>query len=678
MILKHPTFKFVTTAVIAGVLCCSLFAQNDDSPMVLLDAPPPKANGDAKLVMNFRDATLQTILDYLADQAGLIVINSVKLEDRITVINKQPVTLDEAVDLLNTLLSAKGYTTVRRDRLLRVVPLNEAKMMSVPVRMGNDPAEVGNTDTIITQVIPLRHATAQDVAKNLEPLMQEDYAELTANKSSNSLIITNTEANIKRIVEITRALDQSISQVREVRVFHLQYANAQDTAKLIETIFKEPTTDSQKILESIRRRFERGRSASKDDEKPSTPGALVMTSFDDRSNSVVVSASPDMLESIAKVIKELDQDTSAKQGVMIFHARNTDANNLQRLFNSLFVNSPNARIRTQQTRRGNAPTAADLVGNVFAIADRQTNSLVVMAPEANFPRLREILEDLDKPVPQVLVRVLIAELTHTDGIDIGVDLSATWDVGDGELIKALTSFGAASTGGTFMVIAGDYTASIQALQTLDVLDVLSKPYILTRDNQRASIFVGQEAPFVTNTRITDDGNTINTIRYRDVGIQLTVTPQINDDGLVVLSVNQTLSALLDSEVQISEDLEAQLIAKRTADTRVAVKDGQTVVIGGLMQEQVTKDNSQVPLLGDIPGLGELFKRRQEKKSKTELLLFLTPEVIMNPVDLVGMSENVRKEVQVLNETVEPGALQRHLDTMEGRDRTVDEFPLDED
>lgn len=673
-------------------LCVLLAAMTGPAALaqeaLMPDEPVAKASPNAELTMNFRDAMLQTVLDYLADQAGLIVINDVKLEDRITVYNRRPVTLDEAVGLLNTVLKDKGYTAIRRERLMRVVKLTDAKRMSVPVRFGSDPEKIGITDTIITQIIPIKYAEAESLARDLAPLVSSDYAELTANKSSNSLIVTNTEANIRRIAEIAKALDQSIQQVRDVRVFQLKYANAAETATLITNVFKEPASTEEQLGRAIQQRFGRGPGgggAAADDQAGSSK--QVTAAADTRSNSVVVGASPDMMQLIATVIEQLDSDTSAKEAVYIYHAKNTLATELQTLFTSLFADTSNTNTRggnnnqnrgrfgQQQQQQSTTPgSASDLVGNVTAVADEATNSLLVLTPEVNFPRIEAILDDLDRPVPQVLVRVLVAELSHDKGIDIGTELSATFDASDNTLLQTLTTFGAATNGLSLMLINDDYTASIQLLETAGVLDVLSRPYILTRDNQEANILVGEEVPRVTNTRVTDNGSVINTVEYVDVGIILGVTPQINDDGLVVLNVSQELSSLLNSTVQISEDLAASRIAKRTADTRIAVMDGQTVVIGGLMQERVTSNVSKVPLLGDIPIIGNLFKRTVENKSKTELLLFLTPEVVMDPSDLVGMTQRIRDESENIDKTVEPGALQRHLDRMNGRDRSTDVGP----
>lgn len=695
-------------------------------------APAPTFQPDAEVTMNFRDAELTAILDYLSEQAGLMVINNAEITDRVTVFSLSPVSVDGALDLLNSVLRDKGFTTIRRERLLRVVPLADAKKMSVPVRMGSDPTQMGSSDTVVTQIIPIRFADAEALATNLEPLVSADFAELSANASSNALIVTNTEANIRRIAEIVQALDSSITQVRDVRVFKLVYADADDTADLISEIFSKGPSDEDRVTAAIRERFSRGgrgggrggggdRGGDGGDaaEAGNAAGTEVTAAADERTNSVVVSADPEVMDAIEQMLSELDTDTAAKEAVLVYRAKNTTAVELESLFGALFLGQSISRdtgssatssrtgTTTQTLRQNNTGnnntgnnnagnnnargnnngggnnaaasagtgSASDLVNNVTAVADEATNSLLVLTAEVNFPRIEAILEELDRPVPQVLVRVLVAELTHEKGSDIGTQFALRSEPEGNGILNTITSFGAPATGLSLGFVDTDFSATITALETTGVLDVLSRPYILTRDNQEANILVGEEVPFVTNSRTTDTGNVINTIEYRDIGIILGVTPQINDEGLVVLTVSQELSSLQTSTVQISEGLSAQRVAKRTADTRIAVVDGQTVVIGGLMQERLTEDVSKVPLLGDLPLIGGLFRRTIENRAKTELLLFLTPEVVMQPDGLEALGARVRAETEEIEHTVAPGALQRHLDRLKGIPSPRDQEPL---
>ena len=313
-----------------------------------------------------------------------------------------------------------------------------------------------------------------------------------------------------------------------------------------------------------------------------------------------------------------------------------------------------------------ASAASDLAGQVYVVADEDTNSLLVTADSKHFERIKTIIADLDRPVPQVLIKVLIVEVTHENTLDLGAEFSALNMEGTkGQ--KYGTDFGvAAKTDGLVLkVIQNEFTATLRAIATVGKVDVLSRPYILTSDNQQATIMVGQEVPFVTRSQITEAGQTINTIEYDDIGIILTVTPHINPDGLVIMDVYPEISALLkDTTVDISEEVQAPVFTRRAAQSRVAIRDGQTIVIGGLMEDRLTDTVRKVPILGDLPWIGALFRRTITAKTKTELLIFLTPHVAKVPEDLKGMSADEQAGSKIVGKAVEPGAFDDHMKGLE--------------
>lgn len=638
-------------------------------------------NGDDPLVMDFRGATLDTVLEYLSEEAGLVIMNDAQLDDRLTLYNRQPITLDQAIEMLNTVLLEHGYTAVRRGQLLKVVPIAQARTQSIPVQYGNDPSQLAETDRIVTQVIPISYAEAEGIAQNLRPLISPQLGEMTANTSSNALIVTDTEANIRRIVQIVRALDQSISQVTEVRVFQLQYADATETANLIEEVFQAGPSEAEQVGRAVRNRFRRGGGDDDEDQSGAGQGGRrVVASADERTNVVVVSAAPEVMASISQVIQELDADTTTKESVLIYRVKNMEASALADLFNELFEdtedqNSGDNRDRRPPWQRDNQPAESesatvDLVGQVTAVANEDTNALLVLTPERNFDRIREILNELDQPIPQVLIRVLVSEVTYEDSLDLGVEIEAI-NVGAGGPTgtddNVLTDFNLFSStlGLNYLLLnSTNFRLALRALEATGRFDVLSRPYLLTSDNHEANITVGQRVPIPINNRVTDDGSTITDIEYQDVGIILTVTPQINSEGMVVLDIGQELSALTEQAVPISENFQAVVINERSVLTRVAVGHGQTVVIGGLMEDRLQELESKVPILGDIPLIGNLFKRTQRDKTKTELLLFLTPEIIGSPEQLTTTTEQIKNDAASLRDAVEPGLLQQHLDRME--------------
>jgi len=656
------------------------------------ERPPTPAGA---IVLNFKDAPLDAVLDYLSEAAGFVVVKDVVPEGRVTVVSRQPLSADEAVDLLNTILKDKGYSALRTNRTLKIVPLSEAKKANVPVRSGNDPAAIEPSDALVTQVIPLRFVDATKLKQDLASLVPS-YADLSANASSNALILTDTAANVRRIVEIVRALDTHLSAVADVRVFQLKYANATNAAKLINDVFKEEQPVQQQQAAGPAAFFRRFRMPGEPETPTQEPegrrSQKVVASADDRTNTLVVSGPPDVLRVIEGVVRELDSNPTAEQAVFTYRLKNAKAANLSKVLNDLFAErqtttqtgrtttttGTRGQAASQQTQQAGgvlsrilgqglsaaaAQTATDLSGQVYFVADEDTNSLMVMTASKNFDRVREIIEELDRPVPQVLIKVLLAEVTHSGKLDLGAEFSAMNLRTSGRGTSLSTDFDVAaqSNGIMFRVIEEDVSVALRALEEVGKLDVLSRPYILASDNQAASITVGQEVPFIRNTRTTETGQTINTIEYEDIGIILNVTPHINPEGLVIMDVAPEISTLTGDSVPISETLSAPVFAKRSAKSRVAVRDGQTIVIGGLMEDKKTDTIKRVPLLGDIPWLGALFRRTVKETSKTELLIFLTPHVAAEAVALKAMSEDEMAGTRIVPDAVGPGAYEEHLE-----------------
>jgi len=675
-------------AFLACVLfsACAAFAQ--EAPPEGQEAEASAGLADGGIILNFKDAPLDAVLDYLSEAAGFAVVKDAVPQGRVSVVSLQPLTAEEAVELLNAVLKENGYAALRTGRTLKIVSLEEAKKANVPVRSGSDPEAIEPGDSLVTQVIPLRFVDAVKLKDDIGPLIPS-YASLTANASSNALILTDTRSNVRRIVEIVRALDTHLSAVAEVRVFPLKYASATNAAKLIDEVFEEeqPTQQAAGPAIFFRRFRMRGAPESASDTAEGRRAQRVIASADDRTNTLVVSAPPDVLKVIEGVVRQLDANPAVEQAVLTYRLKNARAANLSDVLNELFTEretttqaartAQGGRPEPQSPRPGgmlsrvpgrnlssaSAQAATDLSGQVYVVADEDTNSLLVMTASKNFERVREIIKELDQPVPQVLIKVLIAEVTHTGRLDLGAEFSAMNLRTSGRGTSLFSDFDVAaqSNGLIFRVLEKDVAAAIRALEEVGKLDVLSRPYILASDNQEASITIGQEVPFVRNTRTTETGQTLNTIEYEDIGIILKVTPHINPEGLVIMDIAPEISTLTGDSVPISETLSAPVFAKRSAESRVAIRDGQTIVIGGLMEDKKTDTVKKVPLLGDIPWFGALFRRTIKETTKTELLIFLTPHVAREAVALKEMSEDEMSGARIVPGAVAPGAYQEHLD-----------------
>jgi len=288
-----------------------------------------------------------------------------------------------------------------------------------------------------------------------------------------------------------------------------------------------------------------------------------------------------------------------------------------------------------------------LLGDATIQIDPESRSLIVVTDEETHSEVAKVIDNLDHPKPQVLIRVVFIEVSLDKSLDVGVEGSYTFKIGNSGLLSgtAATSgssiLGASSvqtlfglgqqTTGSFMRLASDnWAATLTALSNRGNLHVLSRPTIMARNNQEAVIVVGQEVPFVTNSQITSTGQTINTIQYQDVGIILRVTPFISSDKSVEMIVAPEISAVSNQTVKISDTVSAPIIDKRSAETVVVTPNGQTVVIAGLMQKQQQTNVQKIPILGDVPILGFPFRHTVKSETRSELLIFLTPYIVENP------------------------------------------------
>jgi general secretion pathway protein D len=311
------------------------------------------------------------------------------------------------------------------------------------------------------------------------------------------------------------------------------------------------------------------------------------------------------------------------------------------------------------------------VGSATISSDPETGRIIVITDEETSVHISQVISNLDIPKPQVLIKVVFLEVTYNNSYDIGIEggfkIRQAGNDGNGERLLGANIFGGSGTehhqatnlqvnsmglpisaigttppGAGLYQILGQITRRPSApSRTAGKTEVLSRPSILARNNQPATITVGQSVPLITNVRYDNFGNAINSVSYEDVGIILRVTPFISNDGLVEMIVSPEISSLTDQTVAIANGVSVPVIAKRSADTVVVTPDGQPVIIGGLMQNNKTGTESKIPLLGDIPLIGNLFKRQIKSNNKTELLIFMTPHIVQTPGQLLALSERER-------------------------------------
>jgi len=393
---------------------------------------------DPQLMLNFQDVPLQSVLEYMSEAAGFIILGDTKVRGDVTILSKQPLNREEAVDLLDTILNEKGYTAIRRGRILKIVEKNKAMIEDIPVKSGSDPADIPKKDVMVTQIIPIRFGNAAQLIENISELLP-DYATISANDGSNAIILTDTQTNIRRIAEIVSALDTSISSISEIRVFPLVYADAKQLADVVKGLFESSSSGSSRssssrgssssgIAEMMRARFGGGSSSSRDSGsrggRSSRSGgsgssaalaaaSRVVAISEERTNSLVVSAPSDLIPTIEQLVKEMDRNIEDVTEIEVFKLKNADAYEMADVLTDLFSDedeiessrggyrfgsygrSSSSSSRSRSSSSGNSSERMLQQKKVVAVADPRTNSVIVSATAELMAQITLMVERLD-------------------------------------------------------------------------------------------------------------------------------------------------------------------------------------------------------------------------------------------------------------------------------------------
>lgn len=418
-----------------------------------VETPTPNglAAGEQGLRLNFRGAPLDMVLSYLSDAAGFIIVLETEVRGKVDVWSNQPLSKDEAVDLLNTVLSRNGYAAIRNGRTLKIVSREEAKTKDIPVRSGSDPVNIPRSDEMVTQVIPVRYANAAQLIQNLQPLLPS-YARdsFTANESGNSLVLTASQTDVRRMVEIVRALDDSISGIATIKVFPLRYTDAKELATAVKELFPTQSTQGQGGGGNRQQNFfgggggpgggpggffGGGGGGGRGGRNATTVTAKVIAVADENSNSLVVSAPEDAMPTIEKLVKELDVAVSDVTELRVFRLVNSDPLELVDIFAQLFPDETGTSRNNQNqgdfrfrggfggfggfggnrnnNNQANTSERAKKKGRVMAVADQRTSSLIVSAASELMPQIEEMITQLDRS-PAKKQKVFVYSLDNAD------------------------------------------------------------------------------------------------------------------------------------------------------------------------------------------------------------------------------------------------------------------------
>ena len=587
--------------------------------------------------INLKDTDIRELIQFVSDATGTTIVVDPAVKGKVRVISSNPVSADELYELFLSVLDVHGYTAVRSGDIVRVIPAKDAR--SAPLDVSDDRSS-STSDEYMTQVIRLENISAAKLIPVLRPLVPQQ-AHMAAYAPSNAIIISDVSANIDKIRDIIERMDKSA--VQKTDIIKLRYAVAEDVVRMLEQLNKSASKQTGSEQE-------------------------VLLVADARTNSVLVSGDELERARLRKLVNHLDTPLEQSGNVKVIYLQYAEAKDLADVLTRVMKN-----INQLDTADG-AKAASGSNSNTSTIeADEGTNALIITADPDEMASLEVVIQRLDIRRAQVLVEAIIVEMEVIDGQELGLQwlfadndgvfgsnitrgdarLSGIagsqlseggGDTPDGVNLGGLAA-ALAGTGGTTLGWAQldsmglSMTVILNALNETANTNILSTPSILTLDNQEAFITVGQQVPFVTgsftNTGAGGDGaqNPFQTIERENVGITLTVTPHINDGDSVVLDIMQEVSSISKTSV-IASDV---ITNERKIQTKILALDGQVVVLGGLIKDDVQDAQQKVPLLGDIPYLGRLFRSDAERVSKQNLMVFIRTTIIRDNEQLVGAS-----------------------------------------
>ncbi len=618
------------------------------------------ANADGNFTIHFENVELPVFVKFISKATGRNFVFTEKVGGTVTVVSPNPVTAEEAFTVFQSVLAVRGLTMIDDGIVTRVVPLKEARTGGSGVIDG-DARHTG----FATRLLPLTNVAAADVSRVLEPLVSKEGA-LVAYAATNTLIATDTVANLNRMSGIVTALDVPGNQ-ESVEVIELEHADADTVAGHLRSILSESPS--------------RAVSSGKDKSAPSPSpnGTSFRVVADARTNALIVTATTMDLRKIRELARDLDRPLKAgDERIHVYYARYADAEDLVAVLEQTLNVRKRAQGRglDQGGKGGNSSNdggLSSLGDNLSVSADAATNSVIIAGSNQDYQTVLSLLASLDISRPQVFVEAIVAEVSLARARELGIELQGGIDTGDGTLLlrSNLAVLGAAfgggaagvgllnALGGAVAAATSDKTIEgpdgkeipaqvglLRALSEDGDVEILSAPTLLTLDNQEAEILVGQNVPFVTGQGVDRAavGNVFTSVDRQDVGIKLKIKPQVSEGDNVILEVEEEVSALV-ANALLDANQVGPTTTIRSAKTTVSVADGQTVIIGGLISDSIMKRDSKVPILGDIPFLGRLFRVDSDAREKVNLLVILTPHIIRNSEDLQIVSERKQQRFE---------------------------------
>lgn len=599
----------------------SAFAQPD---VAINDSSAELPKDENTFTMNMREADIRAFIQWIADRTGKNVIVHRSVQGTVTVISSKAVNREEAYELFLTVLNMNGFAAVETDGGVQIIPNAEAKTSDIPFK-GNEQ----NRGDIVTAIIELQYVDAAEFIQTLRPLAPAT-AHMAPYTPTNSIIVADSARSIARTQKIIDLLDQEEGEF-DYEIVPIVHASAEDIEKILSAILKSS-------------------SAGGDKNQPQSQSLEI--AVDKRSNSILLTGNVKRRLQIRRLISKLDTPLDGDGNTSVVYLNYIEAAEIAPILEGV-GDSLLKETKTEGLKE-------------FSIQASETNNaLVISAPPAVMNSIKSVIKQLDIQRAQVMVEAVVVRLTDTLGDDFGLAAVGS-DIYDGDpdgSIGGVNLSGNTGAAGLFSTVIaadaetstgealagalggasgltygyledGNLIAALRAISSRSASNIMSTPTVVALDNQEAKLLVGQNVPFITGSATSGGANVTNpftTVERQDIGVTLDIKPRINQGDAITLEITQTTE-------NVASVLEEGIITDKTEiQTSALIKDGQVLVIGGLMSETDTETRSQVPILGDIPGLGKLFRSTSKSRIKSNLLVFIKPTILKDQLQIAGIT-----------------------------------------
>jgi general secretion pathway protein D len=629
--LQYSIMSVIMFCVLSGF--CPGYVQGVELPRPLTEIPPEKPkDGERFITIDFDNVDIHLFVKYISELTGKNFVVDKAVQDNITIISPTKISVEEAYKVFESVLEVHGFTTVEAGSIIKIMP--SARARSQNVQMLNSGFSDNPADRMVTQLVPLKHSSPDEMQKVLTPLVAQTSV-LIAHNRSGILIITETLSNIQKLLGIIKALDVE-SREDDIAVIPLTNASAASLAKIFTTIYQN-SGGAKKTAEGV-------------------VGDTIKVVPYERVNALIILANASEMGRVRSLIALLDTEVQRSEGnIHVYYLQNGTAVEMAKVLGALPEKQP-------QQDEANAGKAAAISKNVQIMADEETNSLIITATKDEYVVLERVIQKLDIPRRMVYLEALIMEVDADKTLEVGVEWAAAGAFADATGIL-LTGFSGADGFNLLKGISSDQpvlqpgfsagvlkqgikiggvtfpniAAILRAVKTNADVNVIATPQILTTDNKKAEISVGENVPFITSKNTNASNLDYTQYEYKDVATKLSITPHINQANTLRLEI-------VTEVVRLKDAGDTPTTFKRTATTTVILNDNDTVVIGGIIGQDATENEWKIPLLGDIPVLGWLFKTHSTTNRKTNMFIFITPRIVRNPADVISVT--LKKEVEM--------------------------------